>query len=280
METTIIKISDITILPELETFLPPVDVIAAEKLIEDIKSHGIREPLSVTEYEGKTILLDGHNRLGVAKKLKIADLPAVFYPMATLTDAKQFILNNQLAKRNLSTKERILMVLQLEPELAAQAQARKKMTAEEVQKSAPPAGKVVEQLAKLAGKSRDTIAKIKLIQQHGTAELLELTDTELSINQAATIAKLPKREQKAAIDVVLKKPVVQKPNNKRDYKPISFRFQNNQIIISSDYLTFNIDLTTETDEEKAKKINEAADFFTQLGNELKKTAIFYTPKKP
>ena len=206
-------IMDITELDELKVFLPEIDDIANEKLKNEIIEQGIREPLSLAMIDGKAVLLDGHNRLRLVTttpELKgYTTVPTTFYDHITdLTNAKQLMVNNQLGKRNLGVAERVLMVLQLEPELAEQAKAFKKMTAEEKeQNSAQPTGRTIEKLAKMAGTSRDTITKIKRIQATGNTELLKIANK--SVDKALIIAdkikELPPEEAQAVIEEALAK---------------------------------------------------------------------------
>jgi ParB-like chromosome segregation protein Spo0J len=46
-----------------------------DKLIKDIRVEGIKEPLTVTEYQGKLYILDGHHRALAAPRVGIAEVP-------------------------------------------------------------------------------------------------------------------------------------------------------------------------------------------------------------
>ena len=217
MEETVksipVAIDSITELEELKGFLPPIDAIADEKLrllIENAKA--VRDPLVLAKYEGQTIILDGHNRYRIAKSLEYTEVPAVYQPIDDLTDAKQFMIDNQLGKRNLSTKERILMVLQLEPELIAQAKVRKQMTKEEKEQNSAPSesGRTIVKLAAMAQTSRETIKQVKTIIATRNDKLISVADTKgFSINRAFEIAEkikeLPPEEQQALVDAELTK---------------------------------------------------------------------------
>ncbi len=275
-----ISLKEITTLPELEAYLPPLDDIAQDKLKTEIKEQGIREPLVLGVLDGKKLVLDGHNRLTIAKKLKYETVPVVFHVIQDITDAKIFMVNNQLGKRNLSTKERVLIALQLEPELKAQALARqKKGKADLEQKS--DTGRVSEQLAKIAGKSRDTIAKIKLIKDKGIPELLKVADAELSINTASEIASMPKEAQAGAIIEALKKPVVEKPEDRHNFTCGSARVDGNKVVVEIDTTLASVELTAETEAENIKLLRERADYFAGIANDLRQTAkLIKTPKEP
>jgi ParB-like chromosome segregation protein Spo0J len=46
-----------------------------DKLVKDIRSNGIQNPLTVTEYRGKLYILDGHHRALAAPRAGVAQVP-------------------------------------------------------------------------------------------------------------------------------------------------------------------------------------------------------------
>lgn len=85
--------------PEFEAFLPyPSDEEYAE-LRRSIIQEGIRDALVVWEETG--ILLDGHNRLKIARELKMK-YRYVVQPFPNRDAAMAWMASNQLARRNLS----------------------------------------------------------------------------------------------------------------------------------------------------------------------------------
>ncbi len=287
-----VNIKDIKPEPELEKFLPKLDEVATEKLKTDILENGIREPLVLAEYNGKIIILDGHNRFGIAssKPSKFPVVPAEFRIINDLTDAKVFMLNNQLGKRNLSTMERVIMVLQLEPELTAAAKARKKMTKEEKeQNSEQSKGRVIEQLAKLADKSRDTITKVKAILRDAIPAVVAAADKDISIDIAHKISELPAEQQEAALADATRKPTIERPESNRRFTCGAVEIEENTLIID---LADEFIGRTETgvdgcivlggdEKENIEKIKAAAEYFTELATQLKQAAkIYKTPPPP
>lgn len=197
-----VVIGDITELEVLKSYLPPIDDIADEKLKAEITEQGIREPLSLAMIDKQVVVLDGHNRLRIASDLKYKTVPAVFYDHITdLTDAQQFMINNQLGKRNLGVMERIKIILQLEPQLKEQAKERQRGV---VQNSAE-AGKVIEKLAEMANVSRATIAQAKTILATNDPELIAIAGNGISINKATKYAGFSAEKRKAKIDAAIHK---------------------------------------------------------------------------
>ena len=285
-------VDEITELDDLKTFLPEVDEIAQEKLKQDIISRGIREPLILAKYKDENILLDGHHRLEIAKSMKEKRVPVVFYKIDSLTHAKQIILDNQLAKRNLDAKQRILAVLELEPQLAEEARLRKKAIKEQKEVLEPEqSGRTIKKLAKMAGESCDKVTKIKNIKACKNARLLDITAKKdgLSIDSASKLAKKAVDEDLTVeqIDVIIEeelkkaeKPEKVKPENNRNFKIGEIQVAENRLII--DYTRFSdIVLDADNEIESIEKINGIAGYFTQLVSDLKKTARYYkTPQSP
>jgi hypothetical protein len=95
-------------MPELiidEEFKALLDETTPEErksLKESIQQEGIREPLIV--WDEQSILLDGHNRLAVAKELSLP-YRTERKSFASREDAEKWIIRNQLGRRNL-TKDR------------------------------------------------------------------------------------------------------------------------------------------------------------------------------
>ena len=73
------KLGDIL---KLETRLPLELIKADDKLLEDIRLSGIREPIEIRVREdGSQIVWDGLHRLAIAKKLGIKEIPVIYSPM-------------------------------------------------------------------------------------------------------------------------------------------------------------------------------------------------------
>ncbi len=110
----------LAIIPELENLLPPLGDDEKSELRRSIEEEGFREqvPVWVTEFKDKTVwvLLDGHNRLRIWQALGgNAYKPTNNYGLRarwtesridSLDDAKQWIIINQLMRRNLTDEQR------------------------------------------------------------------------------------------------------------------------------------------------------------------------------
>ncbi len=73
------KLSDIL---ELEMRLPLDLIEIDDKLLEDIKQNGIKEPIEIrVRKDGSKIVWDGLHRLAIAVRLGIKDIPVIFIRM-------------------------------------------------------------------------------------------------------------------------------------------------------------------------------------------------------
>lgn len=146
---------------EFQSLIPPLSDDEFKRLEKSILAEGVRDP--IITWNGT--IIDGHNRYTVCQKhgIKFNTAPRKF---ASRDAAKIWIIENQFARRNLSKYDRSVLALQLEPLYAAEAKRRQGTRTDLVQNSAPSSdtGKTVEKLAKLAGTSRDTIRKVKVIE--------------------------------------------------------------------------------------------------------------------
>ena len=208
METTIVNLDHVTTREDLDLFLPPLEKEEVDNLYNDIKANGVRDPLVLWKtYDGEEqhILLDGHNRRRILKDLEINEAPAIYLDLKSLTEAKQWMLTNQLSRRNLDVFTRVQLALKFEDELKQEAQKRKQMGqfgADSLMSDEPPSeekGTVLEILARKASTSKDTVHKIKRILD-GVPQLRELVESKkISINQAAIIAKKSREEQEVVL---------------------------------------------------------------------------------
>jgi len=96
---------EVTILPELRDFIPPLGQEEFAQLEANILAEGCRESLLLwTNPEGKHILIDGHNRYRICQKhgLKFETVSKSF---ADLSAVKTWMIENQLGRRNLNPKQ-------------------------------------------------------------------------------------------------------------------------------------------------------------------------------
>jgi hypothetical protein len=106
----------ILILPELEELIPPLLTDELQQLEQNIIREGCREALLVWQTTEETIypekkdtntvyvLIDGHNRYSICTKHGI-DFKIHLVDFKNLYDARQYMVDNQLGRRNLTPEQ-------------------------------------------------------------------------------------------------------------------------------------------------------------------------------
>ena len=150
---------------EFQSLIPPLSYDEYERLEKSIIAEGVRDP--IITWNGT--IVDGHNRYAICKKHSIG-FRTTEREFESRDSAKIWIIENQFGRRNLSKYDRSVLALQLEPLYAAEAKRRSGERTDLRQKSDEGSyGRTDEQLAQLAGTSRDTIRKVKVIEQAAEA---------------------------------------------------------------------------------------------------------------
>jgi hypothetical protein len=183
-----LTMSDITFDDEFAALCPALTDDECNQLAANIERDGFRDPLVV--WLNERILLDGHNRYEIWKTAYQADPDKepeiVEKEFASRNEAKAWIIRNQFGRRNLTTIQRVELALALEPLIAESAKENQRAAGGAVpQKSAKAPVDTRAELAKTAGVSHDTIAKVKKINEKADPETLDkVRRGDVSINKA------------------------------------------------------------------------------------------------
>jgi ParB-like chromosome segregation protein Spo0J len=205
----------ITIDNEFQNLIPPLTDEEFAQLETNILRDGIRDALIT--WHG--ILIDGHNRYRIAQKHGLT-YRTVEKNFADRNDAERWIILNQFGRRNLSAYDRSILALKLKPIIAEKAKENLKVGAEITNTGLQKSVKAVntqKELAKVAGVSHDTIAKVEKIQAKASPEIKSaIKSGEMSINQAYQTLK--REEKKIEIEQAEKK--VADEYKKQEIKPV------------------------------------------------------------
>lgn len=193
-----------TIDKEFETLIPPLSPAEYRLLEESILAEGCRD--SLVTWHG--ILIDGHNRYRICTQYGLP-FETIDTDFATRDEVIEWIIKNQLARRNLPLYEHARLALRLKPFLSARAKENQGTRTDILPKSVKSSNTQLE-LAKAAGVGHDTIAKVEKIEAVADdATKAKLRSGEMSINQAYTeIKKQEKAEQRAAKMATIKEAAV------------------------------------------------------------------------
>ncbi len=161
----------IQINPKFRDLIPPLSDAERGGLERSLHSQGCRDPLTVWKQNGSTWLIDGHNRIEICGRLKIA-YQTREEPLADESEAKIWILTNQLNRRNLTDLSRIELTIKLADEVKVKAKASQIRKPKSVSAKLPKQNAIDTRaiLASTAGVSPRTFDAGKLILEEGTEE--------------------------------------------------------------------------------------------------------------
>lgn len=179
---------------EFKRLIPALSGDEFSQLEANILHDGIREPLVVWN----DTLIDGHNRYEIASKYGL-EYKTQSMDFTSRDEAIRWIILNQFGRRNLSAYDRSILALRLKPIIAEKAKERQEIGVNQYSlchKCDKPSIDTKKELAKVAGVSHNTIARVEKIEQHATPEIKEAVKSgEMSINQAYQATR---REEKKA----------------------------------------------------------------------------------
>lgn len=178
---------------EFKSLIPPLSTEEYAQLESNLKAEGCRDPL--VTWNG--IIIDGHNRHEICTRNGIG-FQTVTKEFAERGEVIEWIIRNQFGRRNLDAYQRTKLALRLEEAIAARAKANHGARRDIPQISAESFSPIEtrEEIAKLAGVSRDTVDKVKQIEKKATPEIKQsLAKGEISINKAHQTTKSPKEDE-------------------------------------------------------------------------------------
>lgn len=177
---------------EFQSLIPPLTFEERKMLEESILNEGCRDAIVLW---GDTII-DGHNRYEICTKHAIL-FETVSREFASRNDVIEWIIKNQFGRRNLPIHERARLALRLKPVIAEKAKEQQRASGGAVpQKSAKPPIDTREGIAKSAGVSHDTIAKVEKIEECAPAPVVQASRKgDISVNSAYQVTKMMQEEQ-------------------------------------------------------------------------------------
>ncbi len=215
-----------TILPEMQELLPPLTDEQISLLEANILETGCYAPIIVNE---DLVIIDGHNRYEICKKHGLPFRLAVF-SFDDLLEAKQWALDTQKSRRNLTVNELCKIAMKLRPEIEARAKAKQQeyhgnqyesgllATLPKVQNDSIDTRK---ELAETVGVGERTMGKAMKIEDDAPQAVKDAVDSgELSIHQGYNLTKeiqdmaLPDEEQEAAAKEAVEREIKRKQENK------------------------------------------------------------------
>ena len=191
--------------PEFHSIIPPLAPEEYELLKENIKRDGCRNALSV--WKDQNILLDGHNRLDICNKLN-TEYRIEYILIPSRAEAVEWIVKNQLGRRNVPPYVRFELIKHLRPVIEARANERQGARTDLLEGNIVPnlaQGKARDELAKLANVSHGQFDRMAFIDEKAAPEIKEaLRKNEITVNAAYTTTKgqLQKQDRLQAVAIV------------------------------------------------------------------------------
>lgn len=145
----------ITIDGEFASLVQPLSADELRLLTEQILRDGCRESLAVWKVDDKRILLDGHNRYKICSENRLDYQTIVIHKLESRAQAKLWILEHQIGRRNLTDDQRATMWNDIREQRSVVARAKQLQEARDAK-----AGSVLVKTADTAkSDTRAAIAK-------------------------------------------------------------------------------------------------------------------------
>lgn len=211
---------------EFKNLIPKLSAEEFKQLEENIIKEGCREAIIVWN----DTIIDGHNRYEICKKNNI-EFKTTNKEFPDREETKKWIIENQFGRRNLSIYDKSVLALKLENVVKKKAKANQVMAGNNFGKGCQISDNAVEnkitpidtkkEIAKIAGTSHDTIARVKKIEEKAPEEVKEkVKNGEMSINQAYGYAKTYEYLENEIKDEIPKKKTEKEQYIEQEFKKI------------------------------------------------------------
>jgi len=199
------ELQELKINARFRDIIPPLNAEEYENLRESIKAEGCRDAIIVCKgpFQASGAIVDGHNRYKICTEHNIP-FRTLEKSFADEEAAVEWIMFNQLARRNLIDVERGRIALKLKDAIAARAkenQIRKPINSVSTNLSEQNPVDTRRELAKIAGLSEGTLSKIEKVDNEAPAPIREAMGKEISIDKAARLTavlkQMPEAEREA-----------------------------------------------------------------------------------
>lgn len=199
-----INIEDLTIDKELEDLLPVLTPDELEKLENSILQYGMLDPIKIWQdpKTDKWTIIDGHNRYNILKKNNIEwhywQDYKIMSELETREDVKQWMLEQQLGRRNLSDVERYEIVQKFKSVFQRKAKENQSLGGKGLANL--PKVDTRKEMAKAVGVSEGTYRKLDKVMQSDNEELKQqLREKKVSADKAYQEIKHPKPKEEEII---------------------------------------------------------------------------------
>jgi hypothetical protein len=246
----------IQIKDEFKKLIPALTAEEFKQLEQNCLDEGIREKI-ITWNE---FIIDGHNRYEIATRWNL-EYETETKRFKDENEVKEWMINNQFGRRNLSNYQRSVLALELESVFSKRAkeqQGQRNDIKPTLAESKPIETR--KELAKVANVSHGTLDKVKVIQTNSSDEVKEkLISGDMSINQAYQEIKKQKAEAyKEKIKERIETKVKENPISKEEQDMLN-KIDNGETIVINMNTHFHV-LKYAKDKEIYKQIDRYSEF--------------------
>ena len=178
---------------EFKNLIPALSVEEFKQLEENCLAEGIRD--AIITWHG--YIIDGHNRYEIATKhqLKYESIEKSF---DSEDDVKEWMIHNQLGRRNLTLYQRGVLALQLEDVFQSKSQqgVRSDLFVNSQKSNENKKLNTNKEISKISSVGQQSLARIKIIEAKAPEEVkAQLSTGEVSINQVYQDIKKEEKQQ-------------------------------------------------------------------------------------
>ena len=214
----------------LAAIFPLVTGAEYEALVEDVRLHGLRQP--ITLFSGQ--ILDGRNRCRACRDAGVEIRTVTFE--GSEDEALDFALSLNVSRRHLSTPQRATVAVQLLPAEQKRASSRRRQAAKDKQNFAGAEGRAAEVAGRRLGISGETVRQAARIAEdapdvfsamqsglvHSLPEALRLTQL-CDDERAAVLQEMQKTGSRAHEALSSIRVKGQKKRRRRPPRPVEVR---------------------------------------------------------
>jgi 16S rRNA G966 N2-methylase RsmD len=239
----------IQIKDEFKKLIPALTAEEFKQLEQNCLDEGIRE--KIITWNG--FIIDGHNRYEIATRWNL-EYETEAKRFKDENEVKEWMINNQFGRRNLSNYQRSVLALELESvfkEKAKEQQGKRTDLLATLPKSEPIDTR--KEIAKIADVKERTLGKVKVIQAKATPEVkAKLSTGEVSINQAYQDIKKEEKQIQIAEKKEEQKQIIESITN-IELKNIETTIEKGWYKVGKQFLYFG----SNTDKEFIEKLPKA-----------------------
>lgn len=159
-------------------------------LVEDMRIHGQRDPVTLWSHDGDQFVLDGRNRLRACEELGIEPK----YDFYTGDDPVGFIISANLRRRHLGTSQRAMIAARM-AELPATTETATATESNELHAESLNLGLTVEEAAEAMNVSEAQVDAAKRVRRSSKALAEKVAKGQMTVHKASKIlAKRAKRK--------------------------------------------------------------------------------------